>query len=96
MRQVVDRYLRAIAARDPVAEIAAMKKRILAGLLWFYVAWFAWAFVAAYAGLSELWGPVLGAAVAMLIAGDPMGRIWPRPAEIRPMAPAGVPASEPA
>ncbi len=55
-----------------------MKKRVLAGLLWFYVTWYAWSFIAAYAGLTELWGPVLGAAVAMLIAGDPMGRIWGR------------------
>jgi hypothetical protein len=60
-----------------------MKKRMFIGLLWFYVTWTAWAFVAAFTGLSELWGPVLGAAVAMVIAGDPMGRIWAR----RPAAP---------
>ena len=54
-----------------------MKKRLLSGLLWFYVTWFAWAFVAAFSGITELAGPVLGAVVAMVIAGDPMGRIWP-------------------
>ena len=27
-------------------------------------------------GLPALAGPVVGAAVAMFIAGDPMGRIW--------------------
>ena len=53
-----------------------MKKRVLAGLLWFYVTWFAWAYVATFFGLTELAGPVLGAAVAMFIAGDPLGRIW--------------------
>jgi hypothetical protein len=53
-----------------------MKKRIFAGLLWFYVTWFAWAYVAAFFGLTELAGPILGAAVAMFIAGDPLGRIW--------------------
>jgi hypothetical protein len=73
-----------------------MKKRILAGLLWFYVAWFAWAFVAAYSGLSELWGPVLGAAVAMVIAGDPMGRIWGRRSVTRPAVASTGRLSEPA
>jgi hypothetical protein len=53
-----------------------MKKRILAGLLWFYVAWGFWSYLAAILGLPELAGPVVGAAVAMFIAGDPMGRIW--------------------
>jgi hypothetical protein len=53
-----------------------MKTRVLAGLLWFYVTWFAWSFLAAFAGLPELAGPVVGAAVAMFIAGDPLGRIW--------------------
>lgn len=72
-----------------------MKKRLLVGLLWFYVTWTAWAFVAAFTGLSELWGPVLGAAVAMVIAGDPMGRIWARTvAAPRSVSPVGR-ASEP-
>lgn len=62
-----------------------MKKRILVGLLWFYVTWTAWAFVAAFSGLSELWGPVIGAAVAMVVAGDPMGRIWGRRPARRPV-----------
>ena len=53
-----------------------MKKRVLAGLLWFYVTWCAWSFLAAFAGLPQLAGPVVGAAVAMFIAGDPLGRIW--------------------
>jgi hypothetical protein len=58
--------------------LRVMKKRALVGLLWFYAAWYAWSIVASFAGLSDLWGPVAGAAVAMLIAGDPAGRIWNR------------------
>jgi hypothetical protein len=73
-----------------------MKKRILAGLLWFYVTWFAWSFFAAFAGLPELAGPVLGAAVAMLIAGDPLGRIWGGRSLSRSMTPVAEQQSEPA
>jgi hypothetical protein len=75
-----------------------MKKRLLAGLLWFYVTWFAWAFIAAFSGMTELAGPVLGAAVAMVIAGDPMGRIWPNESARQASAPrqSTVQVSEPA
>ena len=53
-----------------------MKKRVAVALLWFYVTWYAWAFVASLTGLTDLAGPLLGAALAALIAGDPMHRIW--------------------
>lgn len=53
-----------------------MKKRILAALLWFYAGWYAWSVIAWATGLPELAGPVVGAAVAALLAGDPFGRIW--------------------
>ena len=53
-----------------------MKKRLAAALLWFYVTWYAWALVASLMGVTELAGPVLGAALAAFIAGDPMHRIW--------------------
>lgn len=55
-----------------------MKKRVLAALLWFYAAWYAWSVFAWMVGLPELLGPVAGAAVAAFIAGDPLGRIWQR------------------
>ena len=71
-----------------------MKKRVLVGLLWFYATWYAWSIVAAFAGLSELWGPVLGAAVAVFVAGDPLGRIWGRRPAGRPVVAAQL--SEPA
>jgi hypothetical protein len=58
-----------------------MKKRVAVALLWFYVTWYAWAMVASLTGLTELAGPVLGAALAALIAGDPMHRIWSRGTE---------------
>ena len=66
-----------------------MKKRVAAGLLWFYVTWYAWAVIASFVGLTDLVGPVLAALVAALLAGDPMHRIWSRadkPAGIRPEA----------
>lgn len=53
-----------------------MKKRLLAAFLWFAAGWYTWAFIASVAGLTPLFGPVLGAALAMFVAGDPMHRIW--------------------
>ena len=73
-----------------------MKKRVLAGLLWFYATWYAWSMVAALAGLPELLGPVVGAAVAMLVAGDPFGRIWGAKPIGRPMLIVPAQQSEPA
>jgi hypothetical protein len=56
-----------------------MSKRILAAFLWFFAGWYVGAFVAYLFGVTELLGPVLGAALAAVVAGDPWGRIW-RPA----------------
>lgn len=53
-----------------------MKKRVLAALLWFYTGWYAGAMIGDAVGVSPLFGPILGAAVAALIAGDPRGVIW--------------------
>ncbi len=64
-----------------------MKKRIAVALLWFYATWYAWAIVANFLGLTELAGPVLGAAAAGLLAGDPMHRIWGRAAKVARVEP---------
>ena len=53
-----------------------MTKRVLAAMLWFYTGWYAGAMIAAYLGVSPLLGPLLGAAAAGLIAGDPRRIIW--------------------
>lgn len=53
-----------------------MTKRIAAALLWFYVGWSSWAFIANAGDLTPFFGPVLGAALAAVLAGDPMHRIW--------------------
>ena len=55
-----------------------MTKRVLAAALWFYTGWYAGAFLAHAFGVSELIGPVIGAAAAALIAGDPRHLIWAR------------------
>ena len=55
-----------------------MKKRVLAGLLWFYAMWYAGAMVAQVFGLSPALGPILGFASAAIIAGDPRHLIWSR------------------
>ena len=53
-----------------------MKKRVLAGVLWFYAAWYAWSVFASFVGLPDLAGPVIGLAAGVLFAVDPLGRIW--------------------
>ena len=66
-----------------------MTKRVLAALLWFYTGWYAGATIAVLLGISPVIGPILGAAAAGLIVGDPRRIIWTRPAsavEVSPKA----------
>lgn len=53
-----------------------MKKRALAGALWFYAGWYAWAMVASIAALPQALGPAVGAGLGAFFALDPLGRIW--------------------
>jgi hypothetical protein len=53
-----------------------MKKRVLATFLWFYAGWYAGAVLADFLGISPVFGPILGAAAAALVVGDPRGLIW--------------------
>ena len=54
----------------------AMKKRILAAFLWFYAGWYGGALLANFTGVNPVLGPILGAAVAALVVGDPRRIIW--------------------
>jgi hypothetical protein len=72
-----------------------MKRRTLAGLLWFFVTWYGWSFVAAAVGVPELLGPVLGIIAAALVVGDPFDRIW-HSREARAVPERSVAATEPA
>lgn len=53
-----------------------MKKRVLAAFLWFYAGWYAGAILADVLGVSPVLGPLIGAASAALIVGDPRRIIW--------------------
>jgi hypothetical protein len=53
-----------------------MAKRILAAFLWFYTGWYAGAMLAEILSVSPALGPILGAAAAGLIVGDPRRMIW--------------------
>lgn len=53
-----------------------MLKRVLAALLWFYAGWYGGNILADLMGVSLLVGPVIGAAAAALVAGDPRHIIW--------------------
>ena len=67
-----------------------MTKRVLAAMLWFYTGWYAGALLADMIGVSPVLGPLIGAAAAGLIAGDPRRIIW----TARATAPAPVSSSE--
>ena len=60
------------------AQRGGMKKRALSGVLWFYCGWYAGAMIAHALDVSVAIGPILGVALAALIAGDPRGIIWTR------------------
>lgn len=62
------------------ADPSAMKKRVAAAMLWFYAGWYFGATIALALDLPPILGPVLGAAAAAVIAGDPRRIIWSRPA----------------
>jgi hypothetical protein len=53
-----------------------MKKRLVAGSLWFYAGWYAGVMLADLAGTSAMIGPLAGLAVAGLIVADPRRVIW--------------------
>jgi hypothetical protein len=53
-----------------------MAKRILAAFLWFYAGWYGGNLLADFLGLSLVLGPIIGAALALLIVGDPRRIIW--------------------
>ena len=67
-----------------------MTKRILAAFLWFYAGWYGGALIAELVGVSALLGPIIGAAAAGLIVGDPRRMIWARATRSAP-APEGLP-----
>jgi hypothetical protein len=56
--------------------LSDMKKRILAAFLWFYAGWYLGAIIAEFVHISPLFGPLLGAVAAALVAGDPRHIIW--------------------
>lgn len=53
-----------------------MLKRVFAAFLWFYTGWYGGALLADFLGLSPALGPIIGAAAAFLIVGDPRRVIW--------------------
>jgi hypothetical protein len=68
-----------------------MTKRVLAAILWFYTGWYAGAMLAEFIGVSPVLGPIIGAAAAGLIVGDPRRIIWNARAARPASAPEGLP-----
>lgn len=58
--------------------MSSMKLRITSAFLWFFVGWYAGAFLAEFTGVSPVLGPIIGLATAVLLVGDPLRVIWSR------------------
>ncbi len=56
-----------------------MKKRILAGALWFYALWYLGVTLAFHFSTPQILGPLVGLVVGTLVAVDPGNRFWRRP-----------------
>ena len=70
-----------------------MTKRILAAMLWFYAGWYGGAILADFLGVSVLLGPIIGAAAAGLMVGDPRRIIWTGRTATSPVMSDGLPES---
>jgi hypothetical protein len=57
-----------------------MKKRVIAGFLWFLAVAYAWNLIALALGLPEVPGYGLGIVAAFLFAADPARIVWKRDA----------------
>jgi hypothetical protein len=53
-----------------------MKKRVVAGVLWFFAVAYAWNLIALALGVPEVSGYGLGVIAALLFAADPAGVVW--------------------
>jgi hypothetical protein len=73
-----------LSAARTRSTIGFMKKRVLAAFLWFYTGWYGGAILADLVGVSPVLGPIIGAAAAALIVGDPRRIIWTAGSMTRP------------
>jgi hypothetical protein len=64
------------------------KTRFLSTILWFFAGWYVANILAAVFGASELLGPIVGTAAAILIGGDPLHVLWTPRSEGSRVAPA--------
>jgi hypothetical protein len=60
------------------AHYLGMLKRSAAALLWYAMIWVGYEILWSVAGVPRPLGPVIAAAVAMLVTVDPVHMFWPR------------------
>jgi hypothetical protein len=53
-----------------------MTKRVLAGLLWSYLAWYGWSMYSGLQGWNPLWGPVIALTAVAVVAAIRVRREW--------------------
>ena len=71
--------------RVSVGECRHMVKRIASALLWFMAGSYGWAVIAYAVNAPSVWAPVVGTILAVMIAGDPLHRIWRATTSIEPI-----------
>ena len=69
-----------------------MKRRILAGTLWFLCGWYVGALAAWVLAVSPILAPILAVSVAALCVGDPRRIIWAPSARMKRAGTAPEPA----
>ena len=70
------RYFRGMARPWLGGHGSAMSKRILAGILWLFAAWYLGNIVSYHLGISDLLGPILGVCAALVVVADPLRILW--------------------
>jgi hypothetical protein len=64
------------------ANIARMLKRVAAAFLWYAMIWVGYEIASSVVGFPRLIGPVVSAAVAMIVVVDPLRLFWPHSEDI--------------
>lgn len=79
-----ERYQWGVPTGCPGGHAPHMKKRLLAGILWFYAGWYAWAMVASLVHLPDVLGPLVGLVTAAFVVVDPLRFVWKSPRTVLP------------
>ena len=70
------RWYESVVAEEVRHPDPPVMRRVIAALLWFTAIWFGFEVLWSVVGIPRMAGPILGAAVAILVTLDPTGSFW--------------------